>query len=129
MPDGTQSDYTRYILAYDGSHKSDEALFIATYITARWKKSLTVVTVETDYTTPAALQRAKKYLTGHGVTDANYILRKGPIADMVLDTAQAHNCNVLLMGGFSFRSLRQLSLGSSAEQVLREYPHPMWICR
>ena len=129
MPDGTQSDYSRYILAYDGSHKSDEALFIATYIVARWKKSLTVVTVETDYTTPAALQRAKQYLTKHGVTNANYILRKGPIADMVLDTAKANNCNVLLMGGFSFRSLRQLSLGSSAQQILREFPDPMWICR
>ena len=49
-PDGSQSDSSRAILAYDGSPKADEALFIATYLTSRWPKSLTVVTVETAYT-------------------------------------------------------------------------------
>jgi nucleotide-binding universal stress UspA family protein len=128
-PDGTNSDYSRAVLAYDGSPKADEALFIATYMTSRWSKSLTVVTVETAYTSAAAMERARKYLTEHGVTGVNYVLRKGPIADMVLETAQANDCNLLFMGGFSFRSLRHLTLGSSAERVLLEFPHPMWICR
>ena len=128
-PDGTQSDYSRAILAYDGSPKADEALFIATYMTSRWSKKLTVVTVETTYTTAAAVERARRYLTKHGLTDVNYILRKGPIADMVLETAESHECNLLFMGGFSFRSLRHMTLGSSAERILLEFPHPMWICR
>jgi nucleotide-binding universal stress UspA family protein len=128
-PDGSQSDYSRAILAYDGSPKADEALFIATYLASRWQKSLTVVTVETPYTTEAAMQRAKRYLTEHGLMDVNYVLRKGPIAEMVLETAEANNCNLLLMGGFSFRSLRHLDLGSSAERISLEFPHPMLICR
>jgi len=129
VPDGSQSDYSRPILAYDGSPKADEALFIATYFATRWQRSLTVVTVETEYTTEEAMQRAKKYLTEHGLTDVNYILGNGPIADMVLETAEANDCNLLLMGGFSFRSLRHLTLGSSAERILLEFPHPMVICR
>jgi len=128
-PDGSHSDFSRAILAYDGSPKSDEALFIATYLTSRWNKILTVVTVETEYTSPAALERAREYLTGHGLSDVTYILKKGPIAENVLATAAAYDCNLLFMGGFSFRSLRHLTLGSSAERILREFPHPMWICR
>ncbi len=129
-PDGTQSDDSRALLAYDGSPKADEALFIATYLTARWSKSLTVVTVETDYTSPMALEKARQYLEEHGVTDnVDYVLRQGPIAEAILETAVSHRCNQMFMGGFSFRSLRQLTLGNSVERILREFPDPMWICR
>lgn len=129
VPDGAQSDYSRPLLAYDGSPKADEALFIATYFASRWQRSLTVVTVETEYTTAAALQRAQKYLTEHGVADVSYILGSGPIAETVLETAAIHDSNLLLMGGFSFRPLRNLTLGSSAERILLEFPQPMFICR
>ncbi len=128
-PDGTNSVYNRAILAYDGSPKADEALFIATYMTARWTKSLVVVTVETAYTTAAASERARKYLEDHGLKNVTYVLREGDIAQNVLDTAAEYDSNLLFMGGFSFRSLRHLTLGSSAERILLEFPHPMWICR
>jgi nucleotide-binding universal stress UspA family protein len=128
-PDGSSSDFSQAILAYDGSPKADEALFIATYLASRWHKALTVVTVETQYTSEAAMRRAQRYLTDHGLPDVNYVLRKGPIAELVLETAESVGSNLLLMGGFSFRSIRNLTLGSSAERILREFPHPMWICR
>jgi len=128
-PDGSSSDFSRAILAYDGSPKADEALFIATYLASRWHKKLTVVTVKTAYTTEVAIRRAKKYLTDHGLMEVNYVLKQGPIAELVLETAAETSSNLLLMGGFSFRSLRNLTLGSSAEGILREFPHPMWICR
>ncbi len=128
-PDGSESDFSREILAYDGSPKADEALFIATYLASRWRKPLTVVTIETPYTNEAALHRARKYLTDHGVKNVKYVLKKGPIAELVLETAVETRSNLLLMGGFSFRSLRSLTLGSSAESILRKYPHPMFICR
>ena len=87
------------------------------------------MTVETEYTTAAAMKRAQKYLTEHGVADVNYILGSGPIAETVLETAAVNDCNLLLMGGFSFPSLRNLTLGSSAERILLEFPQPMYICR
>jgi nucleotide-binding universal stress UspA family protein len=128
-PEGSQADFSRSLLAYDGSPKADEALFIATYLAVRWPISLMVVTVETEHTNRTALERAQRYLEQHEVTDVNYVLRQGPIAEMVLETAATYQSNQLFMGGFSFRSLRQLTLGSSAERVLREFPHPVWICR
>jgi nucleotide-binding universal stress UspA family protein len=128
-PDGTNSDITRLLLAYDGSPKSDEALFVATYLTSRWDKNLTVVTVQTQYTSAVAMERARSYLEQHGLYGINYVLCEGDISQNVLDTAAEYGCNYLIMGGFSFRSLRNLSLGSSAVRVLLEYPDPMLICR
>ena len=128
-PDGTQSDYSHALLAYDGSPKANEALFIAAYLTSRWAKSLSVVTVETTHTSVSALENAKGYLTRHGLTNVNYILQKGPIADTILETTKKFNINLLFMGGFSFRPVRHLTLGSTAERILREFRHPMWVCR
>ncbi len=128
-PNGTQSDYSHALLAYDGSPKANEALFIATYLTARWTKSLTVVTVETTHTNISALESAQRYLENHGITNVNYILQKGPIAKTILDVAKNSDINLLFMGGFSFRPVRHLTLGSTAEQILREFRHPMWVCR
>ena len=128
-PDGTQSAYDHALLAYDGSAKADEALFIATYLTARWQKSLTVVTVETSHTGMADLEKARHYLSTRGVTDANYLLKEGSIADTVLETAREHGVNLLFMGGFSFQPVRHLTLGSTAENILCQFRHPMWVCR
>jgi nucleotide-binding universal stress UspA family protein len=128
-PDGSSSDFKRAILAYDGSPKADEALFIATYLVSRWHKALTVVTVQTAYTTEAALVRARRYLSGHGLRNVRYVLKKGEIAESVLETAAETGSNLLLMGGFSFSSARKLTLGSSAGHILRDYPDPMFICR
>ena len=101
-PNGTESDYSHAILAYDGSPKADEALFIATYLSARWKKDLTVVTVQTENTDETALEKACGYLTLNGLKNVNYVLGKGSIAETVLETAKAHQSNLLFMGGFSW---------------------------
>ena len=37
VPDGSQSDYSRPLLAYDDNPKADEALFVATYFASRWQ--------------------------------------------------------------------------------------------
>jgi len=128
-PDGTESDYSHALLAYDGSPKAEEALFIATYLSARWKKSLTVVTVETSRTSEAALQKARGYIIQHGLKDVNFLLKKGPIAETVLEAAKTYQSNLLFMGGFSYRPVRHLTLGSTAEHILCEFRHPMWVCQ
>ncbi|NIU60737.1 MAG: hypothetical protein GWN66_02915, partial [Pseudomonas stutzeri] len=54
------------MLAYDGSPKADEALFVATYLSCRWDITLVVVTViETGRTTTETLARAREYLETH----------------------------------------------------------------
>lgn len=129
IPSGAALDMNRVMLAYDGSPKADEALFVATYLASRWPLTLTVVTVETEYTSEAALERAKAYLEAQGVMTANYVLRQKPIAEAVLDTAVAHNINYLIMGGFGFRPMMHFMLGSTVDEILRRFKHPILICR
>jgi nucleotide-binding universal stress UspA family protein len=125
---GPISPLDRALLAYDGSPKADEALFVATYLAARWQTALTVVTVETDYTSSAALDKARDYLTRYGVT-AEYILRQKPIAEAVLETAESQQSNLLIMGGFGFRPVLHLMLGSTVDHILSHFKQPILICR
>jgi nucleotide-binding universal stress UspA family protein len=87
-----------------------------------------VLTVETNYTTPEALELAQAYLTEQGIT-AVYELRQRPIADAVLKTAVAHKNDLLIMGGFGFRPVQHMVLGSTVDRMLHEFRHPMLICR
>ena len=117
------------LLAYDGSPKSDEALFVAAYLASRWQTALTVLTVETNHTSPEALQQARAYLEQHNVSQVQYILRSRPIAQAVLETAATHRSNLLIMGGFGYRPMMHLMLGSTVDHVLRAFKYPVLICR
>lgn len=129
VPSGADIPMGRTLLAYDGSPKADEALFVATYLASRWPLNLTVVTVETEHTSAEALERARGYLQEHGVTNAHYLLRQLPIAEAVLETAVEHDIDFLIMGGFGFRPMMHFMLGSSVDTILRRFKHPILICR
>ncbi len=129
VPSGSTGEYGRHLLAYDGSPKADEALYIATYFKIRWDTSLVALTVETENTSPAALEKARRYIEQYGITDVTYELRQKPIAEAVLATAAAHNSNEIIMGGFGYRPVKHLVLGSTVEHILREFKQPALICR
>jgi nucleotide-binding universal stress UspA family protein len=117
------------MLAYDGSPKANEALFVAAYLRSRWSIPLTVVTVETAFTEETALERAKAYLGKQGGSTVNFVLRQRPIGDAILETAEEYDINLLIMGGFGFRPVLNLMLGSTVDRVLREFKQPILICR
>ncbi len=129
VPSGASSPMDRALLAYDGSPKADEALFVAAYLGARWSARLTIVTVETKFTTKSALGRARAYLEQQGVENVTYLLRPRPISDSLLETAREHGSNLLIMGGFGFRPALNLVLGSTVNQVLSKFKQPILICR
>lgn len=129
IPHAVRTPHDRMLLAYDGSAKADEALFIAAYLALRWERQLTVLTVTTSYTTPKSLDRARSYLEKYGLTDVTYVLKDGSINDAILETAAEQNSNLLIFGGFGRRPTLRLVLGSTVEHLLRESPYPMLICR
>lgn len=121
------------LLAYDGSPKAEEALFVATYLASRWQISLTVVTVSSNSNgkleAATRLQsRAKTYLGLAGVS-ANYLLPVGPTAQTLLETAENQATDFMIMGGFGLSSMKSLVLGSTLNRVLLEYKQPILICR
>lgn len=129
VPEWAEPQTDRMMLGYDGSPKAKEALFVATYLAARWPKEVTVVTVETEHTPAETLQEAQAYLEKHGIHNARYILKQKPIAEAILDTAVEYNVNFLIIGGYGFRPVMQVVLGSSVDRILREFRHPILICR
>ena len=125
----TRSPMDHALLAYDGSPKSDEALFVATYFALRYNIQLSVVTVRTEYTTPSALERARRYLTGHHLVNIRYVLRDEPIYEAIVETAESLETDFLIMGGFGFRPVRHFRLGSTVDDALRNFDQPVLICR
>jgi nucleotide-binding universal stress UspA family protein len=117
------------LLAYDGSPKADEALYVSTYLSAQWEIPLVVVSVgEPGHAASVALTRAWKYASEHGV-HAMYVGRQGPVGDVVLDVAQEHESSLIVMGGYGFSPVIQIVLGSAVDQVLRVSRRPVLICR
>jgi nucleotide-binding universal stress UspA family protein len=117
------------LLAYDGSPKADEALYVSTYLSSQWGIPLVVVTVgEQGHAESVALTRAWSYLRAHGV-HATYVGRKGSVGDVVLQVAREHQSALIVMGGYGFSPMVQIVLGSAVDQVLRVSRRPVLICR
>ena len=129
LPGVFESPMDRALLGYDGSPKAREALYVAAYLASCWQLHLDVVTVETDFTSSAALDEARQYLTSCGVENVNYLMRSHPIADALLETAVSRESNLLIVGGFGFRPVRYMMVGSTVDRALREFKQPILICR
>jgi nucleotide-binding universal stress UspA family protein len=117
------------LLSYDGSPKADEALYVATYMAARWHVPLTVITVfEDNRIAPETLLRAQSYLEEHEV-EANLVKEEGDVAQAILRTAETRQADLIVMGGYGAKSVLNMILGSKVDQVLREARKPVLICR
>lgn len=126
---GAATPLDRALLAFDGSSKSEEALYLATYLAGRWKIPLVVLTVyEGDRVGEATLGRAVEYARDHDVEPVAE-LKTGPVDEAILAAAREHACNLILMGGYGLSPLLEFALGSAVDKVLRKAEVPVLICR
>jgi nucleotide-binding universal stress UspA family protein len=126
---GAASPLSRSLLAYDGSPKSNEALFVATYLAARWGIELLVLSVEErSISASDAIERARAYLAKHDV-EAQLRTAQGSVAEEILRTVQERDVNLILIGGYSASPLVEVVLGSEVDEVLRSSSVPVLICR
>jgi nucleotide-binding universal stress UspA family protein len=129
MVPGTTPRLRRALLAYDGSPKAEEALFVATYLTVRWNIPLVVVTViEMGRTTSDTLVRARSYLEAQG-KQATFVKDHGPVPDVIVRAAEVHQCDLIIMGGYGFSPVMEIVLGSAVDELLRTSRQPILICR
>jgi nucleotide-binding universal stress UspA family protein len=119
----------RIMLAYDGSLKADEALFVAACLAGRRDIPLVVVTVmESGRTTPDTLTHAGNYLEQHGV-QPTLVMESGPVGEVILFAAEEHGTDMIIMGGYGFSPIVEVAFGSTLEKVLRSSGRPILICR
>jgi nucleotide-binding universal stress UspA family protein len=125
---GPVSRLERALLAYDGSLRADEALFVATYLAGQWKMPLVVVTVENERTQLGARARVREYLEQHGI-QATFVQMQGEVAGAILETARVHECDWIIMGSYGPHPLVEALFGSTVDQVLHSSRLPTLICR
>jgi nucleotide-binding universal stress UspA family protein len=53
----------------------------------------------------------------------------GPVAEVILSTAGAHDSDLILMGGYGYSPVVEVVLGSAVDEVLRASRQPVLICR
>ncbi len=119
----------KVLLAYDGNAKAKEALYAATYIAGQWNIPLVVLTVAEDDSDEKILQAdAQNYLEKYNVA-ASLAHKTGPVGEKILETAESYGADLIIMGGYGRSKLKDLILGHSVDQVLRESKQAMLICR
>jgi nucleotide-binding universal stress UspA family protein len=117
------------LLAFDGSLKAREALYIAAYLAKKWMIPLEVVCVKDGgRINEETLDQAKAYLESHSI-QAGYFLESGQPAEAILKVRQQEGCDLIIMGGYGLSPLLEFVLGSVVDQVLRESEVPTLICR
>jgi nucleotide-binding universal stress UspA family protein len=125
LPTGA-TDLDRAVLAFDGSAKAKEALFVAAYLAEQWKTSLTIYTGE-GTNAVATQETARQYLELHEI-QAEYVITKASV-ETLKRISEERQANLVLMGGYSGAILKEVTLGSWVNYMLREQNAPVLICR
>lgn len=125
------SPLTRALLAFDGSPKAKEALYVAAYLAGQWQMDLVVATISEKnppMETVDAVSHAQSYLDAHGI-QATYAQCDGPVAPNLLVMAEETRSDLILMGGYSTSPLFNLLTDDVVDQILRGSGRPILLCR
>jgi len=129
VPSCFTAPFEQALLAYDGSPKADEALFIAAHVAEAWGLPLVVVTATDKHVDePPALAHALAYLQERGITAIPHSGAGDP-TDIILCAAETHRSDLIIMGSYSRNPALQIVLGSTVDKVLRNAWQPLLICR
>lgn len=118
MVNGEASRLQRALLAYDGGSRADAALFVAAYIAAKWKTGLVVLTVnDGGQAIGSPLEDAREYLEAHGIA-ATYLAARGRVGPTIVEAAEAHGCDTVMMGSYKYSRWLESMLGGVVEEVV-----------
>ena len=125
---GKISGFKHALLAFDGSPKAKEALFVATYLAEQWQTKLTILTGLPDQAVDTSAQDfARNYLEFNEI-EADFISKRyGP--EILKAAAEELQVDLVIMGGYSGSILKEMTSGSSVNFMLRESELPVLICR
>jgi len=116
------------LLAFDGSPKATEALYLSAYLAEKWGVKLTVLTAPEDSAAKVnPLDKAREYLEARDI-QARYISELGSPADVILDTQRSQGCDFLIVGGYGYQPVMELLFGSTLDALLRKAAVPILIC-
>lgn len=125
---GKASPLDRALVAFDGSPRSKEALFVGAYLAEQWKTALTVFTaLEDGRLSPSVQDLARRHLEFHEI-EAEFMLANGS-AQALGKALSAGGFNLLLLGSYGSSVIREVFIGNTLDFALRESEVPIFICR
>ncbi len=122
------TNFARALVAFDGSPKSREALFVAAYLAGAWSLDLTVLVVRQGSVGESAMAYAREYLEFHELT-AQYQWRDGAPDEAVLHLGREQDVDMYILGGYGAPPAIEVVRGSTVDRILREADRPVIICR
>jgi len=123
------SELHHLLLAYDGSPKGKEALYVSAYLASRYQRQLTVLVVDEDEEQgKALLAEAADYL-GECCLNTIFQQHSGRVENVILQVAQEQGADLILMGGYGLSPLLEALFGSTVDGVLRGTPIPVIVCQ
>lgn len=119
----------RILLAYDGSEKADEALFVAAYIGGFWGIPVVTLTAEEPgRTSTMVMTLARQYLKQRGV-EGVFVTESGSVSDAILSVSDMYRCDLIIMGSYGRSPVMEIMLGSTVDPILQRSRIPVLICR
>lgn len=130
VPQNAPTGIRSILLAYGGGRLADEALYMAAYLCIRFTVNLYVITIGQDDREATLLrERACAYLESLGIRIVTYLEGQGEAGRVILETAQASGCDMILMGGYEGGFFKEVLRGSTVDQVLRGTQRMVMVCR
>jgi nucleotide-binding universal stress UspA family protein len=122
-------EFKHALLAFDGSDRSKEALFVAAYFAEMWQTKLSVFTALDGKKVTASVQdHVRSYLELHEV-EAEYMISEQGETDFLKQIVEEKNIDLVLMGSHGGSVIDQVLVGSALDYMWRESPVPTFICR
>lgn len=119
----------KLLLAYDGSPKSREALFVMRELVTRWQVAAIILTVASQRTNWGLMDAARQYVGQPDNLTVKAYYETGTPHEVILRIMREEDADLLLLGSYGYRPLLKVFLGSTVDRVLREAWFPILICR
>lgn len=117
--EGLQSVPDKILIAWDGSQPCSRAVDAAMPFLEGADEVVIVTIGETDFGTPSP-EEAVLYLNRRGVKAKTSVVDwpKKPVAERLLNQAEAHYCDLIVMGGYSHARMYESVFGGVTRDML-----------
>ncbi len=128
---GNMRPIRKLLLAYDGSPKAKEAMYIAAYQAIQWGVELYILTTYRDDEQKDEMKKhineARSYMRFSG-TYYKAHFRKGLSGQNILNFIKEKDIDLVIMGSYGSAPLKEVMTGSTIDYVLDSIQIPVLIC-
>lgn len=120
----------RVLVAYDGSEHATRALEVGVAYAERRGLPLHVVSVHPNEEEARRVSdEAVDYAAGHELDPVVHVRESDRASEMILEVAREIGVDLLVMGAYGSGRFREFLLGSTTEEILTRFDHPILLYR